>query len=98
MTTAGMRGYPALIAAAIGSTDPALLALVEDFMRLEGGTLDALSAPRFAVIARQCLADVTAWREAGSVDGYDLAGYCAAMGLDYPRGWSAGAVRVGERA
>jgi hypothetical protein len=34
--------------------------LVEGYMRLDWGTLDALSADQFAASARQCLADARA--------------------------------------
>jgi hypothetical protein len=87
MSTVELRGYAAHIAEGIGSADPALLALVEDFMRLEHGTLDALSAGRFTTAARRALADVLAWRDAGDVDGHTLGEYCATMRLDYPERW-----------
>jgi hypothetical protein len=67
------------IAQAIGTADPATLALVEDLMRTEAGTLDALSARRFAALARRCAADVALMHDEGM-----LLDYCSALGLTVP--------------
>lgn len=79
-----LTGYRKLISEATGSSDPALLALVEDFMRLDHSTLDHLSRDRFAHEARQAHADILTWHEAGPVNGGTLADYCASAGLACP--------------
>ena len=80
-----LLGYSAAIAAAISNDDDALLDLVEDLMRgRTGGTLDWLSRPEFAYLARESLDDVLRWHQVGAVQGMTLADYCAALGLTYP--------------
>lgn len=77
---------------------PALLALVEDFMRVEIGTVDALPPGGFVMLARQSLANVTTWRQAGRIRGQVQAEHCPATGLDYPNDWqSAPGTVAGER-
>lgn len=71
--------YQQAIAEAIETTDSATVALVEDLMRTEAGTLDALSPKRFATLARRSAADVAMLHREGA-----LPDYCSALGLTVP--------------
>jgi hypothetical protein len=71
--------YMQAIAQALGTADPATLALVEDLMRTEAGTLDALSAKRFTALARRSAADAEMLHREGA-----LLDYCSALGLTVP--------------
>jgi hypothetical protein len=80
-----LLGYSAPIAAAIGNDDDALLDLVEEFMRGHtGGSLDAVSAATFDLLARQAMSDIIAWSIVGAVDEITLVRYCEILGLTYP--------------
>jgi hypothetical protein len=79
-----MTPYARQIAQAIEYTDEATLAIVEQFMRDEtGGTLDHLTTPEFAALARQAAADAVQLQAAGQ-----LAMVCDANGLAMPP-WAA---------
>lgn len=49
-----LKGYAQTISEATGVTDPAALAEIEDFMRDEHRTLDAISRADFFRLARDC--------------------------------------------
>ena len=83
-TDGALLGYSAAIAEAIGSDDDALIDLVEEFMRIEHSTLDALTRARFVHLARESLDDILAWHHGGPVNGTTLADYCTSFGLAYP--------------
>ena len=83
-TDGTLLGYSAAISATIGSDEDALIDLVEEFMRIEHSTLDALTHARFVFLARESLDDILAWHHGGQVNGFTLADYCASLGLAYP--------------
>lgn len=83
-TTQPLIGYRALIGEAIDSADPNLLRLVEEFMREEHGTLDALSRAAFIRSARTAYSDVLVWHASGALHGVTLADYCEGFGFDCP--------------
>lgn len=70
--------YEQLIAVAIGESDPATLAVVEDIMR-DGQALDGLTRAQFVARARQAHEDMQILAATGQ-----LVGYCAAVGLPTP--------------
>lgn len=57
---AGLRGYAAGIAEAIGTVHVATVAAVEELMRTEHRTLDHLDRTRFDALARECHAEIAA--------------------------------------
>lgn len=74
-----MSVYGTLIGKAIGSTDEATVALVEELMRGEVGPLDGLSAAGFVKLAQQSHRDIAELRGAGY-----LVSFCDAYGLQVP--------------
>lgn len=71
--------YGKLIAEAIGTADPATVAVVEELMRTERTGLDGLTRGQFDREARIAFADMALMAAAG-----ELSGYCQAFGLDVP--------------
>jgi hypothetical protein len=71
--------YASLIGNAIGTTDPATAAVVEDLMRTNRTGLDDLDPAQFARLARTAYADVALLAAAG-----ELGTYCDALGLETP--------------
>lgn len=71
--------YDTLIAEAIGTTDPATVAVVEEVMRVERPALDALSLAQFNRAARTAYADVVLMAAADQ-----LAFYCEALQIETP--------------
>ena len=74
-----MSSYAKLIGEAIGTTDPATLALVEELMRADRTALDGLTRPAFIRAARDTYADAAMLAAAG-----ELGMYCEALGLTTP--------------
>jgi hypothetical protein len=75
-----MEGFYAReIARAIGTEDPATLAVVEELMRTDRTGLDGLRAAEFTVLARQAHRDMHTLDAAGA-----LIEYCDALGLAVP--------------
>jgi hypothetical protein len=79
MTTQPTATHGPDIARAIRNHDPATVALVEDLMRGQHGTLDHLDARRFTRAARQAMADAIGLALIG-----ELADYCETLDLDVP--------------
>lgn len=63
-----MTHYQRLIGDILATTDPALTALVEEFMRLDLTGLDGLSPEQFAADARQAHRDVVSLFDMGELD------------------------------
>ena len=63
-----LRGYQATIADAIGSANPFVLDQVEQFMREEVGTLDALDRSAFFRVARRAKRNFDILVMAGDID------------------------------
>ena len=78
-----MSPYTKLIAEAIEETDPATLAIVEEFMRTERTALDSLTLAGFRAAAREAAAEAVGMHAAGM-----LAGWCDAFQLAIPA-WAA---------
>lgn len=78
--------YKEAIAASVGTTDLATLALIEDLMRAERTGLDGLSREQFRTAARRAMADAQLMAAAG-----ELRGYCEALGLALPMRFTGGA-------
>lgn len=75
-----LRGYAALIATILETTDPAMLALVEELMRLDqGGSLDHLEPDLFGVAALEARGDVRTMKAAGTLNQF-----CKAHDLKVP--------------
>jgi hypothetical protein len=74
-----MTPYATAIAAAIGSTDPAMIALVEEIMREDRSGLDSLPRAQFDAEARSARADIAGLAAAGL-----LQEYCDALGVATP--------------
>jgi hypothetical protein len=73
--------YRTLIAEAIGTSDPARTALVEEIMRTNRTALDHLSAAQLTKAARLAYADMLLMAAAGM-----LPFYCQTLGLAVPGG------------
>jgi hypothetical protein len=74
-----MNPYAKLIAQATGTNDPATLALIEELMRADRGTLDNLTPAQFRAAIAEALADAQALQDAGQ-----LVMWCEAYGLAVP--------------
>jgi uncharacterized ParB-like nuclease family protein len=79
MTLPALRGYQAMIAEMTGITDPAMVALAEELMRVEHPTLDALTRAEFGALAAQAVAGATELADAGL-----LVMFCNSLGLAVP--------------
>ncbi len=71
--------YATLIASAINTADPAVVAVVEELMRTDRTALDGLSLAQFNREARTAFADMVLLAAAGA-----LTEYCEAFELDVP--------------
>lgn len=71
--------YSTLIAEAIGTADPATLAVVEELMRTDRTGLDGLTRSQFDREARLAFSDMALMAAAGA-----LPEYCEALGLEMP--------------
>lgn len=80
-----MNHYSDTIATAIATNDPATVALVEHFMRIEHSTFDHLPMVKFRKVAREAFNDVIDWEYSGSVGGLTLTEYCKSEGLLRPQ-------------
>jgi hypothetical protein len=74
-----MTPYAQLIANTIGTSDGATLKLVEELMRCDRPTLDALTRPQFRRLAREGMAAARELARTG-----ELAGFCAALAIAVP--------------